>query len=173
MTLGEKIWQLRERKRMSQEELAEKLGVTRQTVSNWENDKAMLDAEKLAKVCAVFGVSADDMLKGEEIPQPIVQIKETVPPAKRKERRRLFSIIFAVISFTLIIIAAVGLIVSDDKVSISSLITFHSDFIWIALLVLGGVAFIGSVIAFFVLFIRNRTKKETGSVSALDNSNAQ
>lgn len=133
---------------MSQEELAEKLGVSRQTVSNWENDKAVLDAEKLAKLCTVFGVSADDMLNGEEIPQPIAQLKETVPPSERKEGKRLFSIVFAVIAVILFIIAAVGLIVSDDKASVSSLITFHSDFVWIALFVLGGAAFIGAVIAF-------------------------
>ena len=133
---------------MSQEELAEKLGVSRQTVSNWENDKAVLDAEKLAKLCTVFGVSADDMLNGEEIPQPIVQISETASPSERKEGKRLFSIVFAVIAVILIIIAAVGLIVSDDKASVSSLITFHSDFVWIALFVLGGAAFIGAVIAF-------------------------
>ncbi|MCH5148375.1 MAG: helix-turn-helix domain-containing protein [Clostridiales bacterium] len=148
MTLGEKIWRLRESRHMSQEELAEKLGVSRQTVSNWENDKAVLDAEKLAKLCTVFGVSADDMLNGEEIPQPIVQISETASPSERKEGKRLFSIVFAVIAVILIIIAAVGLIVSDDKASVSSLITFHSDFVWIALFVLGGAAFIGAVIAF-------------------------
>lgn len=147
MTLGEKIWRLRENRHMSQEELAEELGVSRQTVSNWENDKAVLDAEKLAKLCTVFGVSADDMLKGEGIPQS-VQIKETMSPPKRKEGKRLFSIILAGIAFILIIIAAVGLIVSDDKASVSSLITFHSDFIWIALFVLGGAALIGAVIAF-------------------------
>lgn len=149
MTLGEKIWRLRESRNMSQEELAEKLGVSRQTVSNWENDKAVLDAEKLAKLCTVFGVSADDMLSGEEIPQPVLQDRGSTPPPKRMKGKRLFSIIFGVIAVTLIIIAAVGLIVSDDKVSISSLITFHSDFIWITLFVLGGAALIGAVIAFF------------------------
>lgn len=38
--LGEKIWRLREEKGLSQEVLAEKLDVSRQTVSNWENDRA-------------------------------------------------------------------------------------------------------------------------------------
>ena len=146
MTLGEKIWRLRESQHMSQEELAEKLSVSRQTVSNWENDKAVLDAEKLATLCAVFGVSADDVLSGEGIPQPVD--KQTVRTKKIGGSKRIIAIIFAIIALALIIIAAVGLIVSEDKVSISSIITFHSDFIWIALLVLGGLALIGAFIAF-------------------------
>ena len=130
---------------MSQEELAEQLGVSRQTVSNWENDKAVLDAEKLAKLCSVFGVSADDMLSGEGLPQPVLKNKDNTAPKKRG--KGLVAIIFASIALALIITASVGLIVSEDKVSISSLITFHSDFIWIALLVIGGAALVGALVA--------------------------
>ena len=148
MTLGEKIWRLRESQNMSQEELAEKLGVSRQTVSNWENDKAVLDAEKLATLCSVFGVSADDMLRGEGIPHPVIQKNEKIQKPKGVQGRRLVAIILVIVALVLIIIAAVGLIVSDDRVSISSLITFHSDFIWIALFVLGGIALIGAMVAF-------------------------
>ena len=61
--LGEKIWQLREEKGLSQETLAEKLDVSRQTVSNWENDKATPDAYKLKQLCEVLGVSADGLLE--------------------------------------------------------------------------------------------------------------
>lgn len=61
--LGEKIWRLREDKGLSQETLAEKLEVSRQTVSNWENDKATPDAYKLKQLCEVLGVSADGLLE--------------------------------------------------------------------------------------------------------------
>ena len=61
--LGEKIWRLREEKGLSQESLAEKLEVSRQTVSNWENDKATPDAYKLKQLCEVLGVSADVLLE--------------------------------------------------------------------------------------------------------------
>ena len=148
MTLGEKIWRLRESRNMSQEELAEKLGVSRQTVSNWENDKAVLDAEKLATLCSVFGVSADDMLIGEGVPQPVTQKGVIEANPKAMAGRRLVAIIFAIIALVLIVTAVVGLIVSEDKVSVSSLITFHSDFIWFALFIFGGAALIGAVIAF-------------------------
>ena len=61
--LGERIWRLREEKGLSQEALAEKLEVSRQTVSNWENDKATPDAYKLKQLCEVLGVSADGLLE--------------------------------------------------------------------------------------------------------------
>lgn len=60
--LGEKIWRLREERGLSQEALAEKLDVSRQTVSNWENDRATPDAYKLKQLCEALGVSADGFL---------------------------------------------------------------------------------------------------------------
>ena len=142
MTLGEKIWRLRESRNMSQEELAEKMEVSRQTISNWENGKAVLDAEKLAVLCAVFEVSADDMLMGEEVPTS----NNKAIPSQQKRNRGLLAIFISIIALILIVIAAIGLIITDDKVSISSLITFHSDFIWIGLFVLGGLALVGAIV---------------------------
>lgn len=66
--LGEKIWRLREEKGLSQELLAEKLEVSRQTVSNWENDRATPDAYKLKQLCEALEVSADELFSmGEDI----------------------------------------------------------------------------------------------------------
>ena len=156
MMLGEKIWRLRESLHMSQEELAEKLGVSRQTVSNWENDKAVLDAEKLAKLCAIFGVSADDMLSGEGVPQPAKQNQENLTLKKRARGKMLFATVLAIIALALILIATVGLIVVEDKVSVSSVITFHSDFVWIALLVIGGVILISTIIVVFIALLKKK-----------------
>lgn len=132
---------------MSQEELAEKLEVSRQTVSNWENDKAVLDAEKLAKLCKIFCVSADDMLNEEEFPSP--QKQEANAP-KKERSKRLFAIIFsAAVALLLIVIAAIGLVFSDDGDTISSAVIIRGNYIWIALLVLGIVALVGTIFALF------------------------
>ncbi len=61
--LGEKIWRLREARGLSQEALAEMLAVSRQTISNWENDKATPDAYKLKQLCEALGVRVDDLLE--------------------------------------------------------------------------------------------------------------
>ena len=138
MTLGEKIWRLRESKNISQDQLAELLDVSRQTISNWENDKVTLDAEKLKKLCEVFGVSADEML-GESFPTPSSPV--------RKERR-LTALFLTIASVVLFIIAAVGLALSKKEETISSVMIFYPFFIWIFLLLFG----CGTLIAALIFF---------------------
>ena len=65
MTMGEKLLKLRKARQWSQEELAEKIGVTRQAVSRWESGSAKPDAEKIIALCDLFGVSADYLLREE------------------------------------------------------------------------------------------------------------
>ncbi len=65
MTIGEKIAALREKKGLSQEELAEILDVSRQSVSKWEINKAMPGIDKVRQLCSFFGVSADRLLFGD------------------------------------------------------------------------------------------------------------
>ena len=63
MKFDENLRELRKEKGYSQEELACKLNVTRQTVSKWENGSAMPDLKKLTELAEFFGVSMDDLLK--------------------------------------------------------------------------------------------------------------
>ena len=62
MKLEEKIIKLWKRNAWSQEELAEKLDVTRQTVSKWELGQTTPDADKLTKMATIFNVTANDLL---------------------------------------------------------------------------------------------------------------
>ncbi len=66
MNLGERIFDLRKKSGLSQEELAEKLGVSRQSVSKWESGNVMPDIDKAIAMCELFGVSTDYLLKGKE-----------------------------------------------------------------------------------------------------------
>ena len=63
MTMGEKILNMRKARGWSQEELAERVGVTRQAVSRWETGSAKPDADKIIAICDLFGVSADYLLR--------------------------------------------------------------------------------------------------------------
>ena len=65
MILAEKIMQLRKKAGWSQEELAEQLGVTRQSVSKWEGAQSLPDLEKILQMSRLFGVSTDFLLKDE------------------------------------------------------------------------------------------------------------
>jgi len=60
--LGKKIKELRKKLGLTQEALAERVGVTRLAVSNWESGKSIPKGDKLMKLAEVFGVSASELL---------------------------------------------------------------------------------------------------------------
>ena len=64
MNLGETIYQLRTTQNMSQGELADRLNLSRQSVSKWENNSAVPDLDNLIKLSEIFGVSLDTLVKG-------------------------------------------------------------------------------------------------------------
>ncbi len=63
MTIGEKILHLRTSAQISQEQLAEKVSVSRQSVSKWEMDQALPQIDKVLQLCELFGISADEFLR--------------------------------------------------------------------------------------------------------------
>lgn len=65
MKIEENLRELRKQHGMSQEELAEKLEVSRQSVSKWENGSASPELDKLMQLCELFHCTLDDLLKGE------------------------------------------------------------------------------------------------------------
>lgn len=77
MTFGERIREYRGRRGLSQEALAEQVGVSRQAVSKWETDAAVPELDKLAALARAFGVTAGQLLT-EEFPA------EEVPPVQER-----------------------------------------------------------------------------------------
>ena len=65
MILADKIIALRKKAGWSQEELAEQLGVTRQSVSKWEGAQSVPDMDKVVQMSRLFGVTTDFLLKDE------------------------------------------------------------------------------------------------------------
>ena len=61
--LSERIYQFRRKSGLSQEQLAEKIGVSRQAISKWEGGSAMPESDKLLALSNYFGVSLDYLLK--------------------------------------------------------------------------------------------------------------
>ncbi len=69
MTIGQRIQQLRMKQRLTQEQLADSLGVARQTISKWELDQAVPDVERIIRLAALFAVTTDAiLLPPEEMP---------------------------------------------------------------------------------------------------------
>lgn len=85
MILSEKVMALRKKNNWSQEELAEKLNISRQSVSKWESGASIPDIDRIIAMSSLFGVSTDYLLKDEletEIPSETEEIYEA--PKTRK-----------------------------------------------------------------------------------------
>ena len=84
MILADKIVSLRKKAGWSQEELAEKLGVTRQSVSKWEGAQSVPDMDKVVTMSRLFGVTTDYLLKDElEEETPCAAADDEEPPLRR------------------------------------------------------------------------------------------
>lgn len=76
-TLGKRIAALRREKGLKQDELAEKMGVSPQAVSKWENDQTCPDINLLPRLAQLLEVTVDTLLTGQHtLPQPVVQVAQ-------------------------------------------------------------------------------------------------
>ena len=134
MNVSDRIRELRKIKGISQDELAEKLGVSRQAISKWENEQSIPDIDKIILLSDYFEVSTDYLLKG-------------VEPVKSMNRKNknLFLLCFA------IVFALVSCVLSF------SANRFRRD--EILMISIAG-AFVGLAVGFVVLYIINSLKED-------------
>lgn len=104
MEVSTQIKKYRNTMELSQEELAEKIYVTRQTISNWENGKSYPDIHSLLLLSSLFNISLDQLIKGD-----IEIMKKEIDKAEVEKFNRL-SKVFSVV-FIAIVIAFVPLVV--------------------------------------------------------------
>ena len=84
MTIGDKILNMRKARGWSQEELADRVGVTRQAVSRWESGSAKPEADKIVDICDLFGVSADYLLRDKYAGEGVTNAPSEHDPASRR-----------------------------------------------------------------------------------------
>ena len=99
MDIGNRIKKYRESNKISQEELADKVFVSRQTISNWETNKNYPDIKSLSLLSNIFGVTLDDFIK-----EDIEEMKNIIDSEKIKEFNKL-GIIYIIELFLLILSA--------------------------------------------------------------------
>ena len=135
MDLGKKIMTMRNEKNLSQEQLAEKLNVTRQTISNWENGKFYPDIDSLVNLSKFFNVSLDDLLSYDD--KVLDYLKDSTDIVKSNK-----NILYAVLLNILLIIAfiIVGIIFNES----ASIIIMNYIFmaIFIAIYLVGAVSMV-------------------------------
>lgn len=66
MEVGQRIKACRNEQNMTQDFVAEQLGVTRQTISNWENGRSYPDIERVIRLSELYHLSLDELLKGDQ-----------------------------------------------------------------------------------------------------------
>lgn len=98
MELGNQIKKYRGENSLSQEQLAERIYVSRQTISNWENDKSYPDVNSLVLLSEVFNTSIDNLIKGDvEIMKKQINAEDM---SKFEKLSRIFGLLFVAVIIT-------------------------------------------------------------------------
>ena len=98
MELGKQIKVYRQEAHLSQEELANRVYVSRQTISNWENDKSYPDVNSLVLLSEIFQISLDKLIKGDiEVMKSVIQ-KEEIGKMNRYGRIYTIMLILTAVS---------------------------------------------------------------------------
>ena len=107
MNLSEKLIVLRKENGWSQEDFAEKLEVSRQAVSRWENGTALPDAQNILRISKLFRVSADYLLNDdfEEVPAADTAAEEARPLPRKK--KRLWKILIPAVCLTALAVCVI------------------------------------------------------------------
>ena len=120
MSLGQNLQFYRKRKNITQEQLAEQLCVSRQTISKWEADASYPEMEKILQLCEMFGCSMDTLLRG-EAKEDLAEDTAGYDSHMNRFSKRI------VIGIELIILGVAGGILADSFYApayISDLVTF-------------------------------------------------
>lgn len=111
MNIGEKLFELRKEKNLSQEEVADKLNVSRQTISKWETNQSTPDFDKIIPICELFKISTEELLtgkkaEGEEV-KNIEESKVTKQELRRKSAEVVSTSIFIYVASVAFIMVAI------------------------------------------------------------------
>ena len=114
MDFGERIKSIRKKENLTQEQFAIKLNVSRQAVSNWENNKNLPDIGMLILMSNVFEVSLDELIKGEN--QMNNNMTEKVIRDGSETRKAKYNMISSVIGGVLLLIGVMLLVIKGMSV---------------------------------------------------------
>ncbi len=116
--IGKYIKELREKNNLSQADLANKLAVTKQAISKWENGRGIPDIEMLKRLSTTFKVNIDDLVNGEESP------KEKA--STNKKRYIMYAILLVLI--VVISIISLGKIIPKDNFEFNTIASDNDKF---------------------------------------------
>ena len=166
MTFGERLLEYRNCKGLSQEKLAEKVGVTRQTVSKWETNQSVPDFDKIIPLCETLGISTEELIKGEkeeknaeleEIKQENARVEKEYIQRRNKKKAIVLSIsIFLYCIATFALPYMIDVLRYDDA---------HAVMIWATLCTIATVI----IVYFFVAYPDNAKNDIKEDVEEINN----
>ena len=164
MAFSEKLYELRRKSGLSQEELAEALDVSRQAISKWESGRALPEIGKLLTVSAYFGVSLDELMKDDaqtlqSAPLEKTETEKTEPeqkePQKGSRSKRTLGLIVCIGGIVCLLLWGVLSLLSpasSEELAASSVIRLDGRGILLGLCLL-------AMIAGAVLLLKNTSDK--------------
>lgn len=110
--IGKFIANLRKEKKMTQEELAERLGVTNKSISRWENGKTMPDLSLLKKLTGILGITINELLSGEKLTKEEYQekLEENIVNTIDYSHKRINHLKIILIIFIVLLLLSLGIL---------------------------------------------------------------
>lgn len=103
MEIGKKLKEARTRASMTQEQVADALFVSRQTISNWENERSFPDIVSVVKLSDLYGVSLDELLKGDK--EMLEHLEESTNVVRSNKKLIAAAVINVILFLSMLIIA--------------------------------------------------------------------
>lgn len=160
MTFGERLLAYRNAVNLSQEKLAEKVGVTRQTVSKWETNQSVPDFDKILPLCEVLGITTEELIKGEKENknEQLEEIKQENEKAKKEymQKRNKKKAIVLSISIFLYCIATFAL---PYMIEVLRYEDAHAVMIWATLCTIATVIIVYFFVAYPNMYKEDKEKR--------------
>ena len=117
MDLGQRLYEYRKNLKLSQEEIAEKLNVTRQTISKWETNQSTPDFDKILPICELFNISADELITG--VKKEDILIQEDNKEEEKTRKKLVWIIIGSFLYLLAIIWAMISIVTFSIDIAVS------------------------------------------------------
>lgn len=117
MEIGKQLKEAREKSNLTQEQVAEKVFVSRQTISNWENEKSYPDIISIIKLSDLYSISLDELLKGDR--KMMEHLDESTNVVKSNKKLTGAVIVNIVLLFSLLILG--GLVLENNMYLIAGI----------------------------------------------------
>lgn len=119
MNLGEKLLSLRKKKGLSQEEVADLLHVTRQTISKWETNQSMPDFDKVVPICNLYEISTEELFNENRVVDREKEVGEEIYPTEHTHKRAMYTTIAVMLYiFSIVVIIFFSVVLRSPIVGV-------------------------------------------------------